>query len=165
MGVPDKTRVPVGGVPLLDRTLRALTGAERVVVVGKPRPTALAVAWTREDPAGGGPAAALAAGLAHVTADVVVLLAADLPLVTREDVEKLVAAVAGDGVVYVDDAGREQWLCSAWHVASLRGVPLVADASIGQVLRGLEFARVPAPPSVLDCDTPEDLVRLEERLT
>jgi len=165
MGVPDKTRVPVDGVPLLDRTLGALTGAERIVVVGEPRPTAMDVEWTCEEPAGGGPAAALAAGLARVTADAVVLLAADLPLVTRADVEQLVAAVAGDGAVYLDEAGREQWLCSAWRSTSLRGVQLVADTSIGQTLRGLEFARVTAPTSVIDCDTPEDLVRLKERLT
>jgi molybdopterin-guanine dinucleotide biosynthesis protein A len=165
MGVADKTRVLVGGVPLLDRTLRALTGAEQVVVVGEPRATALDVAWSREDPVGGGPAAALAAGLAHVTAEVVVLLAADLPLITREDVEGLVVAVTGDGAVYLDDVGREQWLCSAWRSASLRDVPLVAEAPIGRVLRGLDFARVTATASALDCDTPEDLVRVEERLT
>jgi molybdopterin-guanine dinucleotide biosynthesis protein A len=165
MGVADKTRISVGGVSLLDRTLRALTGAQHIVVVGEQRATTVDVGWTREQPPGGGPAAALAAGLAHVTADLVVVLAADIPLITSEDVEDLAAAIAGDGAVYLDGMGREQWLCSAWRSASLRGVPLVAGAAIGRALGGLEFARKPAPMSVLDCDTPEDLARVEEQLT
>lgn len=164
MGVADKTRVPVGGMPLLDRTLRALVGAGRIVVVGEPRATVADVTWTSEKPTGGGPAAGLAAGLAHATADYVVVLAGDLALVTREDVGRLVDAVTVDGAVYVDDGGQEQWLCSAWRTGSLRGVPLIADASLRGVLRGLDFAKLAAPGSVLDCDTPEDLLKAEELL-
>ena len=164
MGVADKTRTRVGGVPLLDRTLNALHGADRVVVVGKQRPTDLDVLWAREDPIGAGPAAAMAAGLDHVTAEVVVLLAADLPLITRADVESLVAAVARDGAVYLDDEGRQQWLCSAWRTAALRQAPLVAGASMRETLAGLEIVGLHATASVLDCDTPDDVVRAEELL-
>lgn len=165
MGVADKTRLIVGGAPLLDRALRAVAGADRVVVVGESRVTATAVTWVREEPPGGGPAAAIAAGLAHVTADVVVLLAGDMPLIASTDVDRLVDAVINDGAVYVDDAGQEQWLCSAWRSTALRSTPFAAGTSLRDALRGFEFARLPAPAVVLDCDTPEDVVRAKELLT
>ena len=164
MGVADKTRVPVGGVPLLDRTLRSLAGAATVVVVGDERVTDVDVSWAREDPAGGGPAAAVSAGLSGVTADVVVLLAGDLPSITRDDIEQLVDAVNGDGAVYVDDADHEQWLCSAWRTAALRRAAFAAGASLRAALSGLDFARLKAPASIIDCDTPQDLARAEESL-
>ena len=164
MGVADKTRLIVSGTPLLDRALRAVAGADRVVVVGESRVTATDVTWVREEPAGGGPAAAIAAGLARVTADVVVLLAGDMPLITSADVARIVEAVSDDGAVYVDDAGQEQWLCSAWRTTSLRNAPFAAGASLHEALCDFAFARLPAPAVVVDCDTPEDLVRAEELL-
>ena len=106
----------------------------------------------------------MAAGLDHVTSEVVVLLAADLPLITGADIESLVAAVARDGAVYLDDEGRQQWLCSAWRTAALRDAPLVAGASMREALAGLEIVGLHATTSVLDCDTPDDLVRAEELL-
>ncbi|MGW2299809.1 NTP transferase domain-containing protein [Streptomyces sp. NPDC001809] len=63
LGGADKPGVRVGGRPLLDRVLAACRGAERTVVVGAPRPTVRPVRWTREDPPGGGPLAALDAGV------------------------------------------------------------------------------------------------------
>src|SRR5262245_63715885 len=75
----DKTRLAVEGVPLLDRVLAAVADASQVVVVGEPRPVERPVAWAREEPAGGGPAAGVVAGLEFVTAPIVMLLAGDLP--------------------------------------------------------------------------------------
>ena len=164
MGVADKTRLIVGGTPLLDRALRAVAGADRVVVVGESRVTTTDVTWVREEPPGGGPAAAIAAGLAHVTADVVVLLAGDMPLISTSDVDRLVDAVSDDGAVYIDDAGQEQWLCSAWRTTALRNTPFAAGTSLREALCDFEFTRLPAPAVVVDCDTPEDLVRAEELL-
>jgi molybdopterin-guanine dinucleotide biosynthesis protein A len=126
------------------------------------------VSWTSEQPPGGGPVAALRAGLTEVRNDVVLLLAADLPLLDAAAVDVLVAAAAdgGDGAVYVDDRGREQWLCSAWHSAALRRRlgDGVAD-SMHRLLAPLQFARLPAPASIADCDTPDDVRRTEEMLT
>ncbi|MCZ9338082.1 NTP transferase domain-containing protein, partial [Streptomyces sp. TRM76130] len=79
LGGADKPGVRVGGRALLDRVLSACAGASATVVVAGPRPTARPVVFAREDPPGGGPVAALAAGLAHTTADHVVVLSADLP--------------------------------------------------------------------------------------
>ena len=165
MQVPDKTALAVGGVPLLDRVLAATERAASVVVVGPSRPAAREVTWVHEDPPGSGPAAAVATALDRVTADIVVLLAGDLPLLSIVDIDRLVAAVADDGAVYVDNEGVEQWLCSAWRTSTLRNAALGADGSLRRALSTLTFARLPANAAVLDCDTPEDVRRAEEMLT
>nr|WP_107437407.1 DUF6457 domain-containing protein [Streptomyces qinglanensis] len=59
----DKPAVTVGGRPLLDRVLTACGDAAATVVVGPRRPTCRPVLWAREEPPGGGPLAALQAGL------------------------------------------------------------------------------------------------------
>jgi molybdopterin-guanine dinucleotide biosynthesis protein A len=129
----------------------------------------------REDPPGGGPVAAAAAGLALVGAGtpVVALLAADLPLLTRAAVGALLDRLdAGhDGACYVDDDGRRQTLCGVWRVAPLHAaldrlaVPLTG-APIRALLAGLRVREVPwtgaGPPPWFDCDTDEDVRRAEE---
>ncbi|MFD2077450.1 molybdenum cofactor guanylyltransferase [Actinopolymorpha cephalotaxi] len=66
-GGTDKVLLPVGGRTMLDRVLAACVGAASVTVVGPRRPVdpSLPVRprWTREDPPGSGPLAAVAAGL------------------------------------------------------------------------------------------------------
>lgn len=116
LGGADKPALPVGGRMLLDRVLAACAGAGSTVVVGPRRPTVRPVRWTREEPAGGGPLPALAAGLAalppsHESPEVVLVLAADLPFLTADTVHTLVEALTAapderkDGP---EDARREQ---------------------------------------------------------
>lgn len=159
MHVPDKTRLLVTGVSMLDHVLAAVTSAVQVIVVGDCRAVAREVTWTREDPPGGGPAIATAAGLKHVTADIVVVAAGDLPLLTTGDINELVASLTGDGIAYVDNNHQVQWLCSAWHTDALRRRPAAAGQSMGGWLSDLQITTLPAPPSITDCDTPEALKR------
>lgn len=63
LGGADKPGVRVGGRALLDRVLAGCRDAGRTVVVATPRATARPVEWTREAPPGGGPVAALDAGM------------------------------------------------------------------------------------------------------
>jgi molybdopterin-guanine dinucleotide biosynthesis protein A len=132
---------------------------------------------TREDPPGGGPVAAAAAGLALVPPGVafVALLAADLPFLDPPAVAALRAAAGPAdvaGAIYVDMAGRPQWLCGVWRADALRdrlaalpGGP--AGAALGTLLRDLPAAHLrtevagPAPPPWFDCDTAEDMRRAE----
>ncbi|MFM9449175.1 DUF6457 domain-containing protein [Streptomyces acidiscabies] len=103
LGGADKPGVRVGGRTLLDRVLGACADAGVTVVVAAPRPTARPVDWAREDPPGGGPVAALDAGLLRTRADRVVLLSADLPFLAPGTVRELVAALGGaEGRVVVD---------------------------------------------------------------
>jgi molybdenum cofactor guanylyltransferase len=172
LGGTDKVALEVGGVPLLDRVLGAVAGAGQVVVVGPRRPTAAPVVWTREEPPGGGPAAGLAAGLRHVDAPAVVVLAGDLPFVDRRAVDALRTAAADrDGALLVDDDGHEQVLAGCWSTAALRQAVHdrgeLAGSSVRAVLAGLDRARVrvhtPGPPPWLDCDTTDDLRAARER--
>jgi molybdenum cofactor guanylyltransferase len=163
MGSHDKSALVVDGVTLLDRVLAAAAGAGTVVVVGDPRPTARDVTWTREQPAGSGPAAAARAGLDLVTAGIVVLLAADLPFFSAVATRRLVAATGKTGAVLTDSTGREQWLASAWRTDVLRAADLRPDGSLRAALAPLRPTHVPAEGNeVLDCDTPDDLARARE---
>ncbi|HEX9356008.1 MAG TPA: NTP transferase domain-containing protein [Streptosporangiaceae bacterium] len=182
LGGTDKPGLVVGGQTLLGSVVSAVTsaGAARVVVVGPERPAVpgagaqggLPLTYTREEPPGRGPVAALRCGLAEVSAPALVLAAADLPFLRPAHVARLLAALAGPagagparaGAVALDAAGRPQWLLSAWASALLRGV---LDGYAGSSLRGLLAPLDPVllpdetaagqPPPWLDCDTAEDL--------
>lgn len=84
MGGVDKPARPVGGRPMLHRVLAAVADADQRIVVGPSGPVPGGVRTTREEPPGGGPVAAIAAGLALLDpgTTTVALLAADLPLLT-----------------------------------------------------------------------------------
>lgn len=145
LGGADKPGVRVGGRALLDRVLSACAGAGTTVVVAEPRLTARPVLWAREEPPGGGPLAALDAGLRHITAPYVVVLSADLPFLGEETVRRLFDALrAGDvgpeaalspagsdaegtppaapteGVLLTDPEGRDQPLVAAYRADALR---------------------------------------------
>lgn len=156
----------VGGVPLLDRVLTACAAARRTVVVGPERETVRPVRWTRETPPGGGPVAALAAGLALVGAEVTVLLAADLPFLDPATVSALVIALdtdpAAEAVLLVDADGRDQPLAAAYRTAALRtalaALPSPGGAPLRAVTRGLRASWLPdRRRAAVDCDTWEDV--------
>ena len=163
LGGVDKPAVEVDGVPLLDRVLASCTEAASVVVVGPERPTRVPVRWTRESPAGGGPVPAVAAGLAASgSAPVVVLLAADLPFLDSAAVRRLAATIVADpdadAAVYVDSAGKDQLLASAFRRKALQGaLDSVAELSgtrLAAIFAGLTVHRVPDARGVTaDCDT------------
>ncbi|GAA3188599.1 MULTISPECIES: DUF6457 domain-containing protein [Streptomyces] len=183
LGGADKPALSVGGRPLLDRVLAACPDAATTVVVGPMRPTTRAVVHALEDPPGGGPLAALDAGLRHTAAPTVLVLAADLPFLTPATVRALLAAVAGapaDGAAHVDGAllrdaqGRDQPLVAAYRRASLHreltalraahgtlsGLPLRAVTSALALER---VADAPAGAS-FDCDTWEDVGAARARI-
>lgn len=165
----DKPALEVGGVTLLDRVLEACAEARDVVCVGPRRPTRRTVRWTREEPPGGGPAAALHAGLEHAPdtpAPYVLLLAADLPFLGAALVHSLWTQAAGhDGAVLVDADGREQWLAACYardvleHRIAAQAAPGgAAGLSLRRLLAGLDLVRVPDPEGEsFDCDTWEDV--------
>ncbi|MDH6123727.1 molybdopterin-guanine dinucleotide biosynthesis protein A [Kitasatospora sp. GP82] len=171
-GGADKPALEVGGRTLLDRVLAACADAGRTVVVGPPRETArAAVHWTREQPPGGGPVAAVAAGLGHATAERVLLFAADLPFLDRPTVRRLLAALdetGSEGALLVDAAGRDQPLAAAYRTAALRrsladlGDP--AGLPLRRLLAPLDVVRLADPEGVAyDCDTWEELAQARER--
>jgi molybdenum cofactor guanylyltransferase len=168
LGGQPKPQLDVGGRSMLSAVLAAVDGAAPRVVVGPPQPVPAGVLLARESPPGGGPVPALAAGLSAVgDAEVVAVLAADLPFVTAALVTALRERLTGDGVLVVDDTGRDQLLLGVWRTAALRAA--AAGARPHSPLRALlaplavRRYRPPAlpdrPPPWTDCDTPAELAR------
>ncbi|MEU4092504.1 NTP transferase domain-containing protein [Streptomyces sp. NPDC026673] len=177
LGGADKPGLPVAGRALIDRVLDACAGAATTVVVGPRRATVRPVEWAREEPPGGGPLPALSAGLRGVTADVVVVLAADLPFLSRTTVASLLAALReedGDGVVLTDPEGRDQTLAAAYRTEALRQHLALIAAEHGtltglplRLLTGeLALRRLPDPTgrASFDCDTWDDLSTARARI-
>jgi molybdopterin-guanine dinucleotide biosynthesis protein A len=120
LGGQAKPQLIVGDRPILAAVLDAVIDAERRIVVGPPQPVPPDVMLAREQPAGGGPVAAIRAGLADADTDVVLVLAGDLPFLTADLVGRLRERLTGDGVLVVDDTGRDQYLLGAWRTTALR---------------------------------------------
>lgn len=168
LGGVDKVMLPVRGRTLLDRTLDAVAGANPVVVVGPERPTATPVRWTAEDPPGGGPLAAVEAGLRVIDAadGLVAILAVDHPHLTPDTLVRLRDALRDDprarGAVLAEPGGRAQWLVGVWHLRALReAMPAeVRNHPVRALLAPLDPLRIPATTAeVSDVDTPSDLRR------
>jgi molybdopterin-guanine dinucleotide biosynthesis protein A len=166
----DKTQALVAGVPLLDHVLVALPAEWPIVCVGPPRPTAREVSWCREEPPGGGPVAALAAGLADASTGFVVVLGGDMPQAGSAATAIAAALDAQpevDAVVGTDGEGRRQPLLAAYRTASLRRA--LPDPPAGTSMMRLLDQLVVAPLQLetsasLDVDTAEDLRLARHRL-
>ena len=167
LGGQAKPQLQVGGRSMLTAVLDATADAQARIVVGPPQPVPPGVLVVREHPPGGGPVAAVRAGLSHVPTEVVAVLAADLPFLTRELVVALRERLTGDGVLVVDETGQDQLLLGVWRAATLREAvgDVGGPTSMRRVLAPLAVRRlrpeVPAgtPPPWTDCDTPADLER------
>lgn len=179
LGGVDKPALRVGGRALLDRVLDACRGAGRTVVVGPRRPTVRPVRWAREEPPGGGPVAAVDAGVRQTTAPLVLVLSADLPFLTPETVEDLLDGVQGaegaestEGVVLIDSDGREQPLVAAYRAEPLRReIALLATEHGGLgglplrlLVSELALARLQHSTASFDCDTWEDITTARARI-
>ncbi|MFF9472992.1 NTP transferase domain-containing protein [Streptomyces roseolus] len=181
LGGADKPGVRVGGRTLLDRVLAACAGAHRTVVVGDPRPTVRPVGWTREEPTGTGPVAALAAGATALgDPGTLLVLSADLPFLGERTVLRLLAALDADpgaeGALLVDGDGREQPLVAVYRGAALRRELDGLRRARGELdhlplrslVGGLRLVRVPSGAeeraASFDCDTWEDIATARARI-
>lgn len=163
LGGVDKASLEIDGTTLLSRTLAAVADASRVIIVGDVEaPGAVVV---QEEPRFAGPAAAVGAGLAEVTAPYALLVGVDQPFLA-DAIPVLVAATAGDGVVAVDGEGRRQHLMSLVDAEALRRAVAaqssLVDLSLRALLAPLELVEVAVPlRSTFDIDTWHDRDRVE----
>ncbi|CAL9510454.1 Molybdenum cofactor guanylyltransferase [Streptomyces sp. enrichment culture] len=175
LGGADKPGVRVGGRPLLDRVLAACAGAGTTVVVAAPRPVTRPVTWAREDPPGGGPLAALDAGLRHTTGEHVVVLSADLPFLDERVVGRLLDTLrtsGADGVLLTDPDGRDQPLVAAYRAPRLRETLALLTARHGaphglplrRLVAELHLTRIADPVASFDCDTWDDIATARARI-
>ena len=171
----DKLTEPLGASTVLGEMLARVPPGVPVAVVGPARAglarRSPAVLTVREDPPGGGPAAAVAAGLAALRpapsstggADVVAVCAGDAPwspLVVPALVAALRSAPHAGAAVAVDAAGVGQPLVAVHRVAALRArlaVGEVAGASARWLLGPHPVEVAVAEHLLADVDTPEQL--------
>lgn len=170
MGGRDKPALRLGGRTLLQIALTAV-GDGPTVVVGERPGLPAGVRSVVEDPVGGGPAAAVAAGLAALPEllpelpphALIAVLAADLPGIDRGTMIRLctAAASAPGGAVLVDDIGRRQYLTGVWRLGALTSAAGLRPDWTGRPLRELlapiavrEVTGSPAETS--DVDTAAD---------
>jgi molybdopterin-guanine dinucleotide biosynthesis protein A len=181
-----KPALDVGGRPIIARILDAVAGLP-VVVVGDAAGVPAGVTVVREEPPGGGPVAGVAAGFRALTSrygappapsgaalervvgadfEGIVLLAGDLPFVTRAAVEALVTALDtepdADTALATDADGQVNWLCAAWRAGALRdrlaGIGEPAGSSMRRLYAGTHQVHVRDEAGwSVDVDTPADL--------
>ena len=179
LGGVDKALLRRDGRTLLDRLLDAAADARVVVVVGPERPTRRQVAWTREDPPGGGPGAGLLAGLGALAergapAAAVLVVAVDMAYVGPATVARLQAGLRPDhdegrpvdGAVLVGRDGRRQ-LCLLLRASATERLRAAyaenpAGIPVHRLLQTLALHEIRAEDDEdLDVDTPDDLDRLQ----
>ena len=171
---PDKLAERVDGESLLDRALMSLPEqVTTVIVVGAVREVARPVIFTAEEPAGGGPAAALVAGLRRAleqSGDAIVTLPGDAPLAGQAAkilLSRLESEPSIEAVVGTDAAGREQPLqlalrpAGAGALVAAAGPRGAAGVSARRLLDALRPGLVPqklAPAELWDIDTLDQLL-------
>jgi molybdopterin-guanine dinucleotide biosynthesis protein A len=169
LGGIDKPALLFHGRSLLRIAVEAATGSAMTVVVGPQEfPGVITV---REVPPGGGPVAALAAGMSvlpDVHAEVLVLAADHLRV---DDAVRSLRAVdlgSTDGIIARDAHGHRQPLLGRYRTDRLRGAldsltakrGGAAGASLRELLGSLTLTEFVLPDELcVDIDTPEDALR------
>jgi molybdopterin-guanine dinucleotide biosynthesis protein A len=169
LGGVEKAALTLRGHTFLEHTLTALGQAQQVVVVGDPVPTSRPVTFTREDPAGGGPAAALLAGRAALVdpPELIAVSAVDMPKLTAQSWAHVILALQADpecaGAFVADEAGNRQ-LAGMLRREVLEALHPLAGAhglALHRLLAGLRLVEVVLPaPQAHDVDTWPDLESL-----
>jgi molybdopterin-guanine dinucleotide biosynthesis protein A len=178
MGGIHKPLLEVGGRTLLDAAISAAREAQCDPIVGvgeaalATSASAKAIAWVREDPPFGGPAAAILAALPLITAPRTFVLACDLVRV-EDAVRALQGAPRGpDGVCLEDSSGRRQWLTGIYRTEALRSAAAGLEnggtgSSAAALLGGLSVAALPSSDDggdlAFDIDTWDDLTQARRR--
>lgn len=174
----DKLAAAVDGRPLLDQAIHGLPADLSVLVVGPERSVARAARFVREEPPGGGPAAAMVTGLAAALAagaTEIMVLPGDAPHAGR-GVRLLLDVLHGDpsvtAVVGTDAGGFDQPLQLALRRSAARALIAAAGAGAGAGESARVLVNRLDPPAVrcrlppdasYDIDTPEQLRAWTER--
>jgi len=170
----DKLAAVVDGLPLLDRAVEALPAEVTLIISGPERPLRRPATFVREDPVGGGPAAALVAGLRRALrtpVDAVLVFPADAPLGGQAALILLqqlrdrpdVGAVVGS-----DADGREQPLQLALRPQAAAALVRAAGPTAGSgasARRLLHTLEPPAVPHRLDAVEVFDIDTSEQQRT
>jgi len=165
LGGTAKADLVIGASTLLERTVAAVRGAERIVIAGE---AVMDGCITAPEPEPfGGPVAGIAAALPDTAAERVLILACDHPFVKRAVALLTEAEPGRDGVVAVDSSGRQQNLLACLNRASLAATLDALDSPVGvsmrQLLAALEVREIVVDDrAAFDVDTWDDVARGRE---
>lgn len=163
----NKSLAMLEGKTLLSHLLADLAIEIDVVIVGPIFESQMrSLKFVQEDPAGGGPVAAVDAGLAMIDTEFVALIATDMPFaaaVIHELSNSLELSI--DGLVPLDREGIPQTLCAIYRTNALKKALEKLGNPQGRSMRSLtallhlrEIELTAALKSrLLDIDTPEEL--------
>jgi molybdopterin-guanine dinucleotide biosynthesis protein A len=144
----DKASTMINGIAMIERVLRTIPQDAQVIVVGEvPVGLAREVTVTREEPIGGGPLAAVAAGLMHVVNGNFLLLATDMPFIGSLGLKLIksldAASVEIDAIIPVDSEGKLQPLCAAYRTDSVRRacarIGVLTNGSLKKLITELQY--------------------------
>ena len=169
----DKASIHLDGSTLLARQIEAIGNHLPIIIVGEDHgDKSVNITWTREEPACGGPVAALAAGLAKAPpmAKVIAVLAVDMPFGV-EIITWLAREVGGEGaIIPTDFEGYPQPLCALYQVAPLKRrlveMAPVEGKSMRELMNGLKVRLIRLGEELqyklVDIDTPIDLEKVRD---
>ena len=163
----DKSKIDFAGLPLVEQVLAYFPVETRFIVVGPSFPsTKYDLRFTQEDPPGGGPVAALAAGLQMVESEYVALVATDMPFAGKAIAQLFqYLPLTKDALIPIDSKRKPQPLCAIYRVTSLQralsGMAALSGKSMRSLISLLEVSEIDLggsfASSLLDIDTPADL--------
>ncbi|WP_101574066.1 molybdenum cofactor guanylyltransferase [Brevibacterium sp. 239c] len=143
----------------------------------------------REEPIFSGPLAGIDAGVRAVrdqheqrqsgasqrsreASDVTLILAGDMPLVSEDHLQALIASCreTEKPAAGVDDRGKLQFLCAAWPTGLLRSrladIGDTRDKAVKLLFRGVEVTSVEVDPgTIVDFDTPEEFEQISAEVS
>lgn len=165
----DKSHAVIGQLSLVEHILTSLPSQMEIVIVGPQLPkTSRTVRYTLEDPLGGGPVAAIHAGLALIETEYVAIVATDMPFAGQVlDELRNNFPDPEDVTIPLDSQGVRQPLCALYRTEALSRAMTQLGSVQGQSMRRLvefltvkELSLVPEVQRILlDIDTPSDLER------
>ncbi len=168
----DKASLDFGNDTLLKFQLDQIPHGIPIVVVGETIEAGPELRFTREDPPGSGPVAAIAAGLELVITPEVLLLAVDAPFVLPQSLG-LDLAPHANALIPRDQGGKAQYLAGLYRSDPLRLALEQLGSPEGKSMRELisnlpnaEYLEISPKNSeyFIDLDTPDDLATARELL-
>ena len=165
----DKSQAKFGANSLIENLLITLPPEIDIVIVGPQlEKSSRQVGYTQEHPRGGGPVAAIEAGLNLITSEFVVIIATDMPFASQ-----ILAVLtenfpdSEEATIPLDSAGIRQPLCALYRSDALaRALAQLGSTnrqSVRNLIKNLTVKELHLEPALrrilLDVDTPSDLER------
>jgi len=149
----DKSKALLHGVTLLNHVLSFIPEDVKTIVVGRD---------VIEEPALGGPVAAIARGLEEIDTEFVAIAAVDMPY-GPSLFAQLLTSIKNDAAMPIDSEGFRQPLCGIYRYTALRAAIEKLGNPHDQSMRALcELLLIDEVAvdiqALIDIDTPEDLI-------